>query len=211
VNQEQTQSEYDFPNRISRIILLSMRDVIGENGMSAVLNTGRLAHWIDVDPPVDFDAGLTFVEVGDLFEALEGIYGVQGGLKLARQAGHESFKYWIKGFGSAIGLADFVLRFFPLSLRARIGIEVLAEIFNRYTGFLVGLGEGRERYFFTIESGGFCWGRQTDAPACSYVVGLIEEVLFWISRGQRFNVEEISCIACGDPLCTFSVDKQVLE
>ena len=83
-----------------------------------------------------------------------------------------------------------MLRFFPLSLRARIGIEVLAEIFNRYTGFLVGLGEGRERYFFTIESGGFCWGRQTDAPACGYVVGLIEEVLFWIidivSKGGNY-------------------------
>ncbi len=210
MNQEQTQREYDFPNRISRIILLSMRDVIGENGMSAVLNTGRLAHWIGVDPPADFDAGLTFREVGNLFEALEGIYGVRGGLKFARQAGHEGFKYWIKGFGGAIGLADFVLRVFPLSLRARIGIEVLADIFNRYTGLRVGLGESSERYFFAMESGGFCQGRQTDTPACSYVVGLIEELLFWISRGRRYNVEETSCIACGDPICTFSVDKQAL-
>jgi predicted hydrocarbon binding protein len=210
VNQEQTQREYDFPNRISRIILRSMRDVIGENGMSTVLNTGRLAHWIDVDPPANFDAGLTFREVGDLFEALEAIYGVRNGLKLAKQAGHESFKYWIQGFGSVIGFADFVLRFLPLSLRTRIGIEVLADIFNSYTGLQVSLGEGSERYFFTLEPGGFCWGRHTDAPACGYVVGLIEEVLFWISRGRQFTVEETSCIACGDPICTFTVDKQTL-
>ena len=211
MNQEQSQREYDFPNRISRIILISVREVIGENSMSAVLNTGRLAHWIGVDPPADFGAGLTFREVGDLFEALEAIYGVRSGINLARQAGHESFKYWIKGFGSIIGLADFILRVFPLTLRVRIGIEVLAEILNRYTGLHAGLGESNESFFLTLEPAGFCWGSQTDTPACSYFIGLLEEVLFWISRGRRFNVEETSCIACGDPICTFSVDKQVIE
>ena len=211
MNQEQSQREYDFPNRISRYILLPVQEVIGESSMSTVLNTGSLTHWIGVDPPADFDAGLTFREVGDLFEALEAIYGVTGGLRLARQAGHESFKYWIKGFGSVIGLADFVLRIIPLTLRARIGIEVLAEILNRYTGLHASLGESNERFFLTLEPGGFCWGRQTDTPACSYFVGLLEEVLYWISRGRRFNVEETTCIACGDPICTFSVDKQVTE
>jgi predicted hydrocarbon binding protein len=179
--------------------------------MSAVLNTGRLAHWIDVDPPADFKAGLTFREVGDLFEAIEAIYGVRSGIRLAKQAGHESFKYWIKGFGSIIGLADFLLRVFPLSLRTRMGIEVLAELLNRHTDLHAGLVESKENFTLTLEPGGFCWGRHTDVPACGYFVGLLEEVLFWISRGKRFNIEEQTCIACGDPVCTFHVDKQVAE
>lgn len=211
MNQGLSESTYDFPNRISRIILLSIRDVIGESGMSAVLNTGRLAHWIGVETPSDFEAGLTFREVGGLFDALEAMYGVSGGDRFARQAGHESFKYWIKGFGSTIGVADFTLRFIPLPLRTRIGIEVLAGIFSRYTGMQVGLDEGSERYFFTIESGGFCQGRHTDMPACGYVVGLLEEVLWWINRGHHLTVEETSCMACGDPICTFNVDKHVSD
>ena len=211
MNTELTQREYDFPNRISRIILVSLRDVLGENGMSSVLNTGRLAHWINVDPPVDFEAGLTFREVGDLFEALEGIYGVRGGEKHARQAGHESFKYWIKGFGSAVGLADFTLRFFPLGMRIRLGIETLAGIFNHYTALQVALGESNDVYFFTIEPAGFCWGRQTEKPACGFIVGLLEEVLFWLGRGRLFDVEETSCIACGDPICTFNIRKLQLQ
>jgi predicted hydrocarbon binding protein len=179
--------------------------------MNAVLNTGSLSHLINVEPPADFDAGLTFREVGDLFEALEAIYGIRNGKRLAKQAGHESFKYWIKGFGGVIGLADFVLRIFPRTLRARMGIEVLAETLNRYTGLHASLEESTEKFFLALQPGGFCWGRQTDTPACSYFVGLLEEVLLWISRGQRYYVEETTCIACGDSSCTFSVNKQVLE
>jgi hypothetical protein len=186
-----------------------MQEIIGDNGMSAVLNTGRLGHWIGVVPPVDFETGLTFREVGNFFEALEAIYGVRNGTRLARQAGNGSFKHWIKGFGSIIGVADFILSIFPITLRARIGIEVLAEILSRYANLQVNIQESRDDFILTMEPAGFCWGRHTEAPACSYFVGLLEEVLFWISRGRRFNVEEVACIACGDTVCRFNVDKQV--
>ena len=48
---------YAFSNKISRIILLSMQEVIGENGLNAVLNIARLPHYIESYPPADFDQG----------------------------------------------------------------------------------------------------------------------------------------------------------
>lgn len=196
-----------FPNRISRILLLAVVDVLGKNGSSAVLTTARLTHYIDQYPPPDFEPGLTFKEAGRLFEAIESIYGVRGGRQLAREAGRESFKYWIEGFGGVIGFADVALRVLPLALRARIGIEVLAEIFNRYTDQPVTLGEGSDSYFFTLESCGFCTGRHTEDPACYFPIGVLEESLFWVSRGRRFAVEETTCMACGDPVCTLYIGK----
>jgi predicted hydrocarbon binding protein len=199
--------EARFPNRISRILLLATGDVLGASGSSAVLTTARLAHLIDNYPPPDFEAGLSFVETGRLFEAIEGIYGVGGGRRLLRQAGRESFKYWLEGFGGAVGLADVALRVLPVALRARIGIEVVAEILNRYSGQQVTLGEGSKSYFFTLEECGFCLGRHADEPACEFLVGILEESLFWISRGRHFIIEETTCIARGDPVCTLQIDK----
>lgn len=197
----------NFPNRISRIILLAIRDVIGENGSHAVLTTARLTPFIDNDPPADFEAGLTFVEVGRLFEAIEGIYGLRGGRRLVRQAGRESFKYWVEGFGGVLTVADVLLRLLPVSLRVRIGIEVLSEILNRHSNQQVTLGEGSDSYFFVMERCGLCWGRKASEPVCTFMVGILEEILFWVSRGRHFVVEETTCIACGDPVCTVVIDK----
>jgi bacteriochlorophyll 4-vinyl reductase len=199
-----------FPNKISRILLLAVKDVLGASGSNAVLTTARLAHLIEEPPPPDFESGMTFAQVGRLFEALEGIYGVQGANRLARRAGQESFKYWVEGFGGVLGIADVVLRVLPLSLRARIGLETLAEVFNRYSGQRVVLGENSRSYFLTLERCGFCVGRHTETPACAFPAGVLDETLFWVSRGRRFSVEEAACIACGDPVCTLCVGKAPL-
>lgn len=211
MSEDRAQHHAYFPNRISRILLLAIEDVLGASGSSAVLTTSRLSHLIGNYPPSDFEAGLAYVEVGRLFDAIEGIYGVRGGRRLMQQAGRESFKYWVEGFGGAIGIADLALRVLPLSLRARIGIEVLAEIFNRYSGQRVTLGEGTDSYFFALETCGFCWGRHTDEPSCSFPIGILEESLYWVSRGRHFIIEETTCIACGDPVCTLYVDKVPLD
>ena len=53
-----------FPNKISRILLVAMQEVMGKNGINAVLNTARLSHFIENYPLPNFEPGLTFEEVG---------------------------------------------------------------------------------------------------------------------------------------------------
>lgn len=198
-----------FPNKISRILLVSMREVLGKNGINAVLNTARLQHLIENYPLPNFDPGLTFDEVANIFQAIEGVYGVRGGRRLAQQVGHVCFKHSIDGFGGVVGIADFALRLLPISLRVHIGLEVIAEIFNRYSDHYVTLGEDDENYWFVMMEPGLCSNRQTESPACSLMVGILEESLYWVSRGRRFWVEETNCIACGDPVCMIRVDKSL--
>ncbi len=189
---------YAFPNRIVRILLFAMREVTGENGIHAILHTARLQYFIEHDPPPDFEPGMTFEEVGRLFEAVEGIFGVRAGQRIVRRTGEVCFKYGIEGFGTVIGLADFGLRFLPITLRLRIGLEILAEIFNRYTDHHVRLGENEDSFFFMTDRCGFCWGRHTETSACMLLEGLLQESLYWISRGKHFFIEGVHCIACGD-------------
>lgn len=197
-----------FPNKISRILLRAVQDVIGEGGYEAVLSTARLPELIETLPPEDFKPGLTYREIGRLFEAMESIYGVSGGRRFVRQAGQASFRYWMEGFGGILGLADVVFRIMPIKLRLKIAVEVVAEIMNRYSGQHLVLGEGSDGYFVVLERCGFCEGRRTEVPICAFPVGLLDETLFWVSRGHRFSVEETSCIACGDPVCTIFIDRE---
>ena len=44
---EVEQPQLGFPNRVSRILLLAMQEVMGVNGINAVLNTARLSYLID--------------------------------------------------------------------------------------------------------------------------------------------------------------------
>ncbi len=200
-----------FPNRISRIVLLAVEDVLGANSGRAVLTMARLSHLIDAYPTPDFGPGLAFTEIGRLFDAVEGLHGVKVGRQLMRQAGRESFGYWIEGFGGVVGFADVALRLLPLSLRVRIGMEVLAEIFNRYSDQRVILDEEHDTFFFILERCGFCTGRQAETPACAFVLGVLEATLFWISRGRRYAVEETACIASGSPACKLCVSRIPLE
>jgi len=38
-------------------------------------------------------------------------------------------------------------------------------------------------------------------------VSLLQESLYWLSRGKVFNVEETTCVAKGDESCTIVIDK----
>lgn len=184
-----------------------MQRVLGENGLNAVLNTARLSHYIAAYPPADFSPGMTFEETGRLFEAVEGMFGQRAGRRLARQSGRICFQFGIEGFGAVIGFMDFMLRILPMSLRARIGLEVLGEILNRYSDQSVVLEADDENYYFKVDPCGVCWGRYASEPLCFLLVGIVEEILYWVSRGQRFDVEQIACTAQGDALCTLRVQK----
>ena len=184
---------------------------MGANGLNAVLNLARLQNRIDNYPPNDFDRGFSFEELGQLLQALDEMYGPRGGRGLALRAGRACFKFGITDFGPMLGVADITFRLLPLGMWLRIGFEVLAQMINKFTDHVVSLKEDEQYYHWIMERCGACWGRRSDAPCCHLAVGILEEVLYWISGGKSFYVEEISCIAAGDDVCTIITGKQPLD
>jgi len=53
-----------------------------------------------------------------------------------------------------------------------------------------------------------CWGRKSDKAVCHAATGLLQEGLRWVSGGKEFRVDEVACIATGDPACVFHVYKE---
>lgn len=202
---------YFFPNKMGRIALLAMEEVMGRNGVNVILNLARLHHRIGNYPPDNFDQEFAFEELAQLLAALDEMYGTRGGRGLARRAGHACFKLGIKDFAPLLGIADLAFRVMPLGMRIRVSLEILAQIFNRFTDHLVRWGEDEQYYYWITERCGACWGRRSNTPCCHLTVGLLEEGLYWISGGKRFYVEEVSCIAAGGSSCTILMSRNPLD
>ncbi len=198
---------YFYTQRMGRIILQAMEEVIGRNGVHAVLNLASLGELIDHYPPSSSDLTFPFETVSRLQVGLEKVYGPRGGRGLALRVGRACFNYGLREYGSQLGLTEMAFRLLPLPAKLNTGAKAFAELFNQHTDQIVRLEENDYQIFWRIERCPLCWERKTNDSVCHLAVGLLQESLYWLSGGKIFNVEETECIARGDPACTILIDK----
>lgn len=184
---------------------------MGRNGVNAILNLAKLRHLVNNFPPSNFDRQINFDEIGALMHSLDEMYGPRGGRGLALRAGRACFKYGLKEFGPVLGIADLAFRLLPLNMKMKVGADVFAETFNKFTDQVVELGETEDQYMWQITRCPICWGRKTETPCCYLAVGILQEALYWVSGGKNFDVQETACQACGDEICRIVIDKKSLD
>jgi len=207
----QEERTYFYPNKMGRILLFSLEEVLGHNSVNAILNLANLPHLINHYPPNNFDLGFRFEDIGNINEALDTLFGPRSGRGLALRTGRVCFKQGLREFGSVLGVADLAFRLLPLKMKIKTGAEAFADLFNRYSDQVVHLEEKPDVLCWHIERCPICWGRKTDSPCCHLVVGILQEALFWVSSGRHFLVEEVSCIAQGDKTCSLHISRQPLD
>lgn len=200
-----------YPQKMGRIILLGMEEVISKGGVDAILHLAELDDLIQNYPPSKAEKSFSFEKVSLLLGTLEQAYGPRGGRGLALRTGRASFKYGLKEYGSMLGLTEVAFRLLPLSTKLRVGARSFAELFNKHTDQRVRVEETDSTIFWHIERCPLCWERKADEPICHLAVGLLQEALYWLSGGKVFNVEEAACIARGDSNCTILVYKTPLS
>ncbi len=206
-----TENTYHWPNNMGRMFLLALEDVMGRNGVNAVLNLAGLAHLVNHYPPNSLELGFRFEDLSGIMQALEDMYGPRAGRGLAIRAGRAGFKYALKDFGALLGMADLAFRLLPLGMKLKVGLNAMADTFNHFTDQRVRIEEETDRFIYVIERCPVCWHRQAAAPCCHAATGLLQETLSWISNGRDFDIQEITCIAVGDATCTFTIGKHPLD
>ena len=204
-------SGYHYPSKAGRIYLQALEDVMGKNGVSAILNLAGLKSWIDNYPADDIAPGIDFAEFSAINAALDELYGPRSGHGLARRAGWATFNKVLRNFGALAGVSDLAFKVLPLPTKIAIGLPVLARIFSHISDQQNIAEEEEDTFIYRIYRCPVCWGRQADSPVCYVAVGLLEESLRWVSGGQSFRVQEISCIAVGDDACQFRIDKKPID
>ncbi len=209
---------YHLPNNMGRIILLGMEEILGKDGLNAVLNksglprwSGGLPGWSDGYPPDDMRLGFSFEDLSQLQVALEDLYGDRSGRGLALRSGRAGFKFGLRQFGGQLGLNEVSFRLLPVSEKLPQGAELLAGLFNQFSDERVRVETCETHILWHIERCPVCWGRESQDPLCHLAVGLLQEALYWVSAGKSFIVEEIACIARRDPACTIAITRQPLD
>lgn len=203
-------THYYYPNRMGRIILQAMAEILGRHGLNSVLNLAKSSHLVDSYPANNMALGYSFNEIGALHEALDVMFGPRGSRSLTAHAGRVTWKYALNDFVPLLGITDLARRALPLGIKLKIGLDVFSETFNRFSDQVVRLGEDETHYYWHIERCPMCWQRKTGQPSCYLAVGLLQESLYWVSNGRHFQVSETACMACGDAVCTIAIYKKPL-
>ncbi len=198
-----------YPNKFGLIIIKSLEEVMGKNGLNAILNLAGLSHYIDHYPPDNLEKGFDFTELSAIGTALEEMYGPRGGRGLALRAGRATFSDALRNFGALAGVADLAFVVLPLHAKLRIGVPAMAKIFTQLSDQLSTVEEKDNEFIYTIHKCPVCWGRHNaDKPVCFIATGLLQEGLKWVSGGKEFRVNESKCVAVGDAVCEFVIQKE---
>lgn len=200
-------AEFHYPNRMGRIILLSMEEVMGRNGVNAVLKLASQPSLIEHYPADNAKLEFPFTTVSRLEETLEQLYGPHGGRGLSLRIGRACFNYGVRHYGTQMGLTQMAFKLLPLPAKLSAGAKAFAELFNTFTDQRVHVEDDGRNLLWHIERCPLCWERKTHEPACHLAVGLLQEALYWLSGGKVFTVEEQTCIAAGDATCTIAIDR----
>jgi predicted hydrocarbon binding protein len=197
-----------YPNKAGMIIIESLANVMGKNGLNAILNLAHMSEYIDHPPPDNLGREFDFASVSAINQALEEMYGPRGGRGLALRAGRATFADVLRNFGALAGAGDLAFRVLPLLTKMRIGVPAMARIFSQVSDQHSTVEETENEFIYTIHKCPVCWGRSgLDKPVCYIAVGLLQEGLKWLSGGSEFRVNESKCIAMGDPVCEFVIQK----
>lgn len=191
-------------------MLLAFEEVMGKNGLNALLNQAALFPLTVNYPPEDEKRAVPFETISLIQSALELGYGPHGGRGLALRAGRVFFSHGLRAYGPGLGFHAAAFRFQPPELKLTSVLNTLAGFFNQHTDQKVTLEESEQAIFWRIEQCPWCWGRRGFEPLCQFAVGMVQEALYWVSGGRFYNVGEETCIAQGDPACLVVIDRAPL-
>jgi predicted hydrocarbon binding protein len=191
-------------NALVRQALVSAQEVMGENGLNAVLRSSGLERFVGNFPPNNTEPGIKTSEYAKFNEAIEEFYG-RGGKGFLRRIGKASFQYGVKEQGALLGVAGVALKLMPQKGRIKFVLNALVNALKKTNAQVnAWVEESGDKLAYCESTCAICYGRHSDQPVCHLYVGSIGEAVRW-ATDQEYEIIETHCIARGDPYCRFEV------
>ena len=199
-----------YPNLMARIFIQALEEVMGKNGLNALLNLGGLVHLIDNYPPANLNREFDFADFTALTQGIVDMYGPRGGRGLALRAGRAAFAEGLSKFGATAGAADLAFKVLPTNTKVKVGLKAMADSFNKFSDQRSEVVEEGDHFNYYLKVCPMCWHHESDRAVCYGAVGILQEGLRWVSGGKDFKVEAIQCQAKGDEFGLIRIDKEPL-
>jgi hypothetical protein len=191
-------------NGIVRQALVSAEEVMGANGLHAVLHTSGLERFVDNLPPNDMQPSIKTSDYARLNQAIEDFYA-RASKGMLRRIGKASFQYGVREQAALLGVAGIALKFLPEKQRTKFILNGMADALKKSNPEVdAWVEETGDTIAYVERTCAICWGRHSEQPVCHLYVGSVGEAVLW-ATGVEHEIMETHCLAKGDEYCRFEV------
>lgn len=191
-------------NTIVRQALVSAEEVMGANGLNAVLRLSGLERFVDNFPPNNLEPGIQATEYAQLNQAIEEFYG-RGGKGMLRRIGKASFLYAINEQTALLGVAGTALKLLPQKQRIKFILNSMVSALKKSNAQVEAwVDESDDKLAYVESSCAICHSRKSEKPICYLYLGSLGEAVKW-ATGKEYQITETHCMAKGDDYCRFEV------
>ena len=205
------EARYFYPNKWARIILTSAEEVMGPQGVNAMLNMAKVPEYIGNYPPDNMKKEFPFEGVGQLQKAIWEMYGNRGARVFAVRAGEQAFLEGLAQFKSVSAAAQVAMRVGSLEAKVKLGLEFFSKFFNTVSDQVVEIDEDEKHWIWRITRCPVCWGREEEEPCCHLAIGVLQAALAWTTEGKKFRLLETECHSMGAENCVIKIEKVPVE
>ena len=191
-------------NAIVRQALVSAEEVMGTNGLHAVLRSAGLERFVGNLPTNDMQPSIKTSEYASLNRAIENFYG-RAAKGMLRRIGRASFQYGVREQAALLGVAGVALKLLPKKQRIMFILNGMADALKKSNPEVDAWMEEKDNTVAYIDrSCAMCWGYQSEQPICHLYIGSVGEAVLW-ATGVEYEITETHCLAKGDEYCRFEV------
>ncbi|GAC1643610.1 MAG: 4-vinyl reductase [Herpetosiphon sp.] len=194
-----------YPNKIGRILLLSLEEMVGRISFAALLERSGNKELAGNYPPNDLKREFPLADVADVLETMTGLYGARGTQGIERRAGQFAFQlvqkeFWTTGSISSAKATGAEGKLQPL-------LEGMAQLLDIPGEQSTRIEDDGQTTRVVAANCPVCLGRSLTAPACFLVQGMLEEAVQQVGD-QRYLVHEVSCRGMGADACIWSIERR---
>jgi predicted hydrocarbon binding protein len=188
---------YFYPNIWGRGVLVAAEEILGKNGVNALLNLAGLPQYIDNYPSDNIKKEFPFEHVSAIQKALWDMYGSKGARVFATRGGEETFNYSLDKYEKVQKAAQAAMALGSARTRLKAGLLFFAKFFNTVSDQKVRVEEDEGAWKWVIERCPMCWGRKAEEPVCHLAVGVLNSASKWATGGEVLRIKAVECIAMG--------------
>ena len=191
-------------NSLVRQALTSAQEVMGDNGLNAVLRTSGLERFIGNFPPNNLEPSIPASQYARLNQAIEEFYG-RGGKGMLRRIGKASFQYGVREQSALLGVAGMAIKLLPERQKIKFILNGMADALKKSNAQVnAWVDESGDHLAYCESTCAICHSRQSTEPVCHLYVGSVMEAVHW-ATGKEYQVAETHCLAKGDEYCRFEI------
>ena len=120
-----------YPNSFVHHLLLALEDVLGKNGVKAILNMAGQSAMIDNYPPDDMTPGVDIARYSSIIAVLDDMYGDRGAQALALKAGNVLFRETMKKSGDPLKVESDEFKAKSLEEKVERALLMILNFVNR--------------------------------------------------------------------------------